>query len=645
MSDDVKPRLGDVAFVRMVTERFCAARLTAPASEWVSEHLRLNEPKIKGAFCFDGREYLREIVDSFGPETEELKGATDFAFCAGTGIGKTISFVAGLSYRIANDPMRALVVKPTSHGPAGARSFVKTRLLPTIKATGDLRKHIPTGVDRYDLTAAQIQMNGSVLDFTGSNSVSQLGENRCDVVLQDELDKYPLQKESDREASAVILADERTKSVSKARRYKCSTPTLVNAGIWEHFLKGDRRRYYVPCPHCNMNVVLAWSKQFTVFEIKGNEAFIKWDDAARKSDGSWDLGRVERTAHHVCPHCSGKILDRHKPGMNKAGCFIATNPNAVPGYVSWHVPSLYSITADCSIGALAMKFLKAKHSLDGVKGFINSDLAEPDVQQSISVNRTGKAKEHIEVTSEWLKILSADYHAQAPYFYALVRAWNGSNQSHGIEYRAFNNWYELDELQAKHKIIKEAVIIDAGYNQSEVTRECCDLTMPNRCELADAVQAQAPEACGWQPAKSFGGNRFYKVTDEEGRCFYLPYRKDKFIDPFVGTDLAHSVRVPLLEFLENHFESLLQNIIDKKTGLQATIAEAMDTDEYHKHMASKVLRPWKKNPRDMRWQTISGRDDHLRLCEVLNLVLACRLELISFEAANVLEQKPVDTSA
>src|ERR1019366_2006725 len=114
-----------------------------------------------------------------------------------------------------------------------------------------LRKLIPTGVDRYDFASTQLQINGTVIDLTGSNSVGQLGENRCDVVWQDEMDKYPEQGETSREASVVILADERKKSVSNSRRYKFSTPTLSNMGIWDYFLKGDQRRYFVPCPYCN----------------------------------------------------------------------------------------------------------------------------------------------------------------------------------------------------------------------------------------------------------------------------------------------------------------------------------------------------------------------------------------------------------
>ena len=640
LSFQMKPKLrkADAAFVSALVQRFCAALLTEPASVWVEENVRLNEPKIKGPFSFTGREYLRQMVDAFGPATAELGNATDFAGCCGTGIGKTIGGIGGMCYRIKNDPMRALVVKPTSMGAAGAKSFSRTRLIPTIKATECLRKLIPTGVDRYDFVSTQLQINGTVIDLTGSNSVGQLGENRCDVVWQDEMDKYPEQMEHDREASVVILADERTKSVSNARRYKFSTPTLSTMGIWDYFLKGDQRRYFVPCPHCAKKIVLAWSKQFSVFQFRGDEAYIKWDDSARKEDGSWDLNEVVRSAHLVCPHCQGKILDRHKPQMNKLGKWIATATGA-PGFVSWHLPSLYSISQDCNFGQMAKKFLMAKKSLDGVKGFINSDLAEPDISQAVSVNKSGIVGKHIELTGEWLKIMSVDYHAVAPYFYAVVRAWNGTNASHGIEWRSFNNWYEMDELQEKHRVIKEAVIIDAGFAQAEVSRECCNLHMPSRCELGDVVQDAAPEVVGWQPAKSFGGKRYYRVTEADGSVAWQPLRKDKFIDPFVGTDLARTMRVPLLEFLEDIFEDMLENILNKKTGLIWTISPEMDNDEYHRHIANKVKKPFKKNPRDLRWQTRPGMDDHIRLCEVLNLVMAYRLQLISFDAIRVKEKK------
>lgn len=650
-------RQSDSLLAEEFRARFCAAKLTQAASVWVEENVTLDEPKIKGRFSFLGREYLRELMDAWGPLPPSLAGTTDFAGCLSTGAGKTITTIGGLAYRIGCEPTRGLVVKPTMAGPAGARTFSKTRLSKMIRATNCLREKIPTGQERFDFSTCSMIINGSVLDFTGSNSVGQLGENRCDVVLQDELDKYPPQTETSKEANPIYLADERTKSVYGARRYKFSTPTLNNTGIWEWFMRGDQRRWFVPCVHCHRGteatevasghgqtqkgwMVLAWSKQFTVFAVRGDEAFIKWSDEARRTDGSWDLAEVTRTAHFECPWCKGKILDRDKLWMNQHGRWQATAPGT-PGYVSWHLPSMYSISSDCNYGAMAKKFLLAKRSLDGAKGFINSDLAEPDVSQAITVNKAGIIGKHLEITGEWLKIISADYHANAPFFWADCVAYNGSDAAHFVEYRSFNNWSDLDQMCHDHGVIKEAVVIDCGFEQAEVYRECCALSLKRedgaalRCELGPAVQDGLPEIIGWQPAKSAGGQKFFRVTDPEGNVLYQPWRKDKFVDPFVGTSLAREMRIPILEWLENPLEDMLQNVLEGKTALKWSISKEADTEEFHRHLASKVKKPWKKNPRDLRWQSVAGRDDHIRVALALNLALAMSFKVLNLNLVQV----------
>ena len=644
-----------------------------PASQWAEENLVFNEPKIKGPFTLRGREFIREIVDAWGPLPPELKGGTDFIGCMGTGTGKTTANIAGLCSRLATNPTRCLIVKPGAGVPAGAGSFSRTRLQKAIRATKVLRDKIPTGSLRHEFSTAQMQINGSIVDLTGSNSAGQLAENRCDVVWQDEIDKYPPQTESSKEANPVSLADERTKSVAESRRYKQSTPTLDNTGIWEEFKKTDQRRYFMPCPHCNRKeyenddnnnirkrerlpnksvvlgvdeagakhdelskgsiqkgwVVFAWSKRFSVFEPKGFEAYIRWDEKAKLCDGTWDLNTVVKTAHMVCPFCQGKILNSHKHDMIRHGRWIAT-AQGVPGYVGWHLPSMYSTARDCDFGAMAKKFLTAKRSVDGVKGFINSDLAEPDVNQSIKVDKVGTAGRHIEITAQWLTLCTFDYQQLAPYFWGVARTWNGSDKCHGIEYISCNSFDDLDVFQAKHKCIPQAFGIDVGFNQAEVLQNCANLKIPTRCTLDEAVQDAKPMINGWNPLRSFGGKRQWRDT-ETG--LYRPYRVNPNFDPYAGTELAHTCRIELLEFLADIFEDMMANIRDGKTGLTWTISPEMDTEEYAKHMAGKVRKPKKNNPRDYSWvQRRSDWPDHIHSCELMNLVLAYRLQLISFDA-------------
>lgn len=661
-----KMRPQDTKFFTSLTDRFLQPRPVLPASVWAERHLVLNEPKIKGPFTFIGREYLREPVDAWGPLPPNLEGGTDFCGCFGTGAGKTISTIAGLCYRIDNDPMRALCVKPTANGASGAKSFAKTRLQKAIRATKCLADKIPTGAQRHDFASSQMQINGSTIDLTGSNSVGQLGENRCDVVLQDEIDKYPPQTENSKEANPVTLADERTKSVSDSRRYKWSTPTLDNTGIWVEFKKSDQRRCFMPCPHCNPEqfskpryngpvrfatkeiskgwMVFAWSKQFSVFKQQGFEAYIRWDDKARNADGTWNLEKVVATAHAVCPHCEGKILNSHKFAMIKNGEWRATATGA-PGHIGWHFPSMYSTSRDCDFGQMAKKFLIAKHSLDGVKGFINSDLAEPDVNQAVSVDKVGTIWQQIEVTAQWINLLSVDYQQQAPYFWGVVRAWNGTDACHGLEYREMMQWQELDIFQKDYKVPPQAVIIDCGHEQIEVIRNCAELSIPTRCTLDAAVQDSLPMCNGWQPCKSFGNRmQFRNAEHETGRVVYQPYRINPNYDPFSGTDMAKQMRIELLEIKSELFEDMYENIRSGKTNLKWTISEKMDVEDYHKQIAGKIKKPKKNNPRDTQWvQRHSSYPDHLHICEMLQIAMAYRLQLISFDAIKTRMEKAVDS--
>jgi hypothetical protein len=75
--------------------------------------------------------------------------------------------------------------------------------------------------------------------------------------------------------------------------------------------------------------------------------------------------------------------------------------------------------------------------------------------------------------------------------------------------------------------------------------------------------------------------------------------------------------------------------------MEWTISKEMDTKEYHQHMAARVKRPDKKNPRNYVWVRVrSDYPDHLNFCELLGFVGARRLQLISAEAMETKEETP-----
>jgi hypothetical protein len=620
---------------KIVLERFRSPAPNELPADWCSREVYFDEPEIKGRMSFQGREYLRDAVNDINDQDH-----SDFVYVFGTGTGKTITFMAHAVWEMRWNPARCLWVFPGADGAGGCRRFVRTRLLNCLRATPYTRDKIPSGSQRFDITSDSISMCGSVLDFVGSNSPAQVAANRCSRVRQDEVDKFFQGNEE--EPSASYNADRRTDGVEGAKRFKASSPTLHSGLIWTEFLKSDQRRCFLKCPCCSKWIVLAWSEQFTVFPRHGFEAYVRWDSSARKKNGEWDFERVRKTARFECPHCGGNIRDEHKYEMDKTGHWDAT-AKGFPKYLGRHLPSMYSSSSECRVGNLAVEFLKSKRSLSGVKGFINSRLAEPDVAQEVAVDKVGEIGRKIEINTEWVTTLAVDHQQNAPYFWWVARAWDlkSKSKSHGLECGSCNQWHEIDAVQARLNIFKECVFIDCGFDQADVFRNCAPTNMPTRCKLVYGLQDQLPECVGWTPCKAFGGQKNFPVIFEDGRKLWVPFRSKANTDPHAGTDLAHRMRIEMLEFFSDTCRDDLERVIKGRTFMEWTISKEMDTKEYHQHMAARVKRPDKKNPRNYVWVRVrSDYPDHLNFCELLGFVGARRLQLISAEAMETKEETP-----
>lgn len=601
---------------------------TLPVSEWVADNVRFGEQEVRGPFSFTGREYMRDCLNDANSPT-----ADDFVYVFGTGVGKTVIFMAQAAWEMVHIQPRCLWVMPATDGAGGARRFCRTRLRRMIEETECLRDKIPKGAQRFDITSDSISINGSQFDFVGSNSPAQIAANRCSRVRQDEVDKFF--KGSDEEASATYNADRRTDGVEMAKRFKCSSPTLASGLIWSTFWnKTDRQRYFVPCPHCDKSIVFAWSKKFTVFPLQGYEAFVKWDDSAKREDGAWDLDAVTKSTHMVCPHCSGKILDEHKFDMDKRGEWRATS-GGTPRYRGRHLPAMYSTASKCSFGELAKEFLLALRSPEGAKGFINSRLAEPDVSQEVKIDRKSVVIANIDTEKEWVRVMSVDCQQNAPYFWWLIRAWK-EGKTHGIACGSCDNWYELDEIQKQYGVKNECVIVDSGYgskSDAEVYRNCAQ-----RCSIEGSKQQGAAWCIGWMPSKSYGNQSMFRNPDTG---VYQPVRI-RPIDPYAGTSESHQCRIELVEFSAEYFEDVFENIRLGRTHIEYTISDEMNTETYHRHIAGKVKKvKYKKNGETFsKWETISqGFDDHLRACENLSNVWAWNVEILSNTQLKTKEKK------
>lgn len=420
----------DLQLARSLILRFAAPLPTQTVAEWCVERVIFDEPEIKGPMNLTGRRYLVALLNDNNDPTVSRQ-----SLCFGTGLGKTISYMAAMAWKMIHKMPRCLWVMPSEKGANGTANFSNSRMIRMLKATPAIAARFPK--NRHAVNGSKIHMNGTVIDFSGANSAGQLTGNRCSDVRCDETDKFP--KKLGNEAGALHQAITRTDGVIGAQVFDSSSPSVEEGAIWQSLRASNLQRRFIPCPHCgrnhpsSKNFVIIWNPQYSILPDKLPDgtaiplASIRWDKEARRADGSWDIDRVVSSARAECPHCGGHVLDSDMVWCDENGVWIPTkrgpSANKHQGY---HLPSMYAPRRDfnSTFGGLAKKFIEAKESADGMRGFINSVLAEPDSSQEQSQSAISiVSRPAAENAQQWLPILTTDVQQNWPYFWFIVRRW------------------------------------------------------------------------------------------------------------------------------------------------------------------------------------------------------------------------------
>lgn len=566
------------------------------ASTWAERCLIIPPPQTQspGQFSLDGREYCRDFVNDFGDWS-----ITDDVECWGSQLAKTTSIMAGASYLLGNFPTSILWVMPNIEL---ARSFSETRWIPIIDATPVLAAMKPLGAKRHSFKKTQQQIGGSIVTFIGSNSPANLASRPAQVVILDEVDKF--NEGGNKEADAVNLAEQRTKSFANPKRIKTSTPTLSSGLIWTEFKKGDQRRYFVPCPNCGRHhpssrmVVLAWSENFSVFDKIGCEAYVKWDKEGKRKDGTWDLDRVERSARFICPHCAADIPDSAKTIMNRGGEWRPT-AKAPANFRSRHLPSLYAATPETSVGRLAVKFLQAKESLLGLRGFINGDLAEPFESQDLSSVRCEIISPDEQPPAGAAKSLHVDCQENAPHYFWALLVWL-PGVVRVAEVGFCDTIEDLRKIQQDHGVIDRYVSPDIGWNREVIMEQCS--RFGKKVMTKDSRERGAPLHVGWTP---WQGAKEANFRDKQLRAQF-PVKRDVEVITAFGARVA----MPILQLNDKGLKDMLAALRrgEKKSVRLEFAKQVADNPLFWRHMDAEILIRERKGSRVIeKWELRSDR--------------------------------------
>lgn len=481
-------------------------------TEWAERNLVLSprSTNYPGKFKASRSPYIREPIDSFSdPFVRRV------SICSAAQVAKTTAILTCIGYAIDQDPSPTLLVLPNA---ILCRSLSEQRLQPLIEDCEALAKHIPEDKKKFRLQ--EMFLSRMTLALVGSNSPANLASRPVRYLLLDEVDKYP--GASKREAGAVDLAMKRTLTFWNRTIVMTSTPTTDTGEIWRAYLDGDQRAFYVPCPHCGHSqpLVLDASRSVVAKLHKWDTVGgLKWDQSAKRDDGSWDLDKVRDSTYYECGLCKGKIEHKHKLKMVANGRWVPHAENK--HHRSYQISALYPTWVKW--GDVAVEMIKASSSPDQMRDFVNSLLGEPweEYKETVEIDQVMEHRKPYQLGTVPFKptsiIISADVQKDSIYY--VVRAWGQFEKSALVAYGQCVSFDALDQVSRheyrgidddKDKVYMASEgVIDSG-DQTDDVYSFCDRTGFIPVKGFDTSQRKSPRPYQW--TKQPGGQNLLSVN-------------------------------------------------------------------------------------------------------------------------------------
>lgn len=349
-------------FAAAILHEYLSVPLVMRCSDWADKYRRIVKGPEQGPWRTSRTPFALEPMNCTDPENPVQKVVL---MCA-TQLMKTEVLYNAIFKRIHLSPMDMMMVQPTLQD---AKDHSSQRFTQTAKSIPQVIKRIAETRSRDEtntLFTKEIADGSATLFFAGANSARSLASKPLGFAACDEIDGYPL--DVDGEGDPLALVWERMSNFPRRKLLLCSTPTLKGfSRIEAEYLASDRRRFWVPCPHCSGTQVLEWGAT--------QEYGIKWLKTPAGEP------RAE-TATYVCKHCGASIEEHNKTAMFADGRWIPDAPGAQRGLVAgFHLSKLYSPLGWKSWAMLVedwTKAMDAKRHGDAsrLKTFINTSLGD-----------------------------------------------------------------------------------------------------------------------------------------------------------------------------------------------------------------------------------------------------------------------------
>lgn len=381
-------------------------------SQWADRYRELPSMSTAehGRWRTDRFPFLREPMDNLSSESE----VNEQVVMKGVQLGFTEAGLNWMGYVIHNSPGPMLLVMPTEDV---LKKNSKMRIDPLLESPA-LRTKISKASSRSGDNSTFMKIfEGGILVMTGANAPAGFSSTPVKYVFTDEVDRYPTNVGN--EGDPISLARSRTATFADSKIYIISTPTTDDKSIIaKEYENSDKRKYFVPCPHCGTSQSLEFSQ-------------MRWkpEDLSQPADLVW----------YECLHCNEKIVEPDKELMLPNGEWIATNPDWINtrrrGY---HISSLYSPYGFYSWYQLIEDYRQALKNPEKMITFQNTKLAEVSKSESTEVawkSVRDKAENYKSGTPpKGVIFLTAGVDVQRDRLEVEVVGWGHKRESWSIQY-------------------------------------------------------------------------------------------------------------------------------------------------------------------------------------------------------------------
>lgn len=376
----------------------------------------------EGIYDINKGPYAIELCDNLTPFSQTRYQALK----KGVQIFATTIAENAIAYYIGERPSKIMYVSATD---ALLEKFSNTRLDPLIDSC-DLRHLISSQTEniKSKKTGDKSQYKefvGGTLALSSAQSSPSMRAESVKILIIDEVDGAP-RLLSTGEGSYLDVLEGRVQAFIEigGKIFYLSTP-----GIWgeslidEKYNEGDKRKFFVKCPHCKKEQYLSMGTEKSDYGLKGE----------------YKAGRLVQ-GYYLCYHCHDAIFESDKIKLLKTGVWRPTTTAKTKYFRSYHLPSFYS-PGLATFTYLRNKYDKAQEKGDeGMRSFTNLYLGK-------SFKPSGERPKFDTVIELRSTYKSGEVPAGIMYLTAAVDVQQGINR--------YKDWSNKEILEEAEKLTKE----------------------------------------------------------------------------------------------------------------------------------------------------------------------------------------------